>query len=139
MERKYFSIRFDQINRNTTVFVRSQKLTCFDLAQYYGGKPTGNSVVLNPFYFLYRSRDQLYFTVFMYFTFFFRLTFYLMHYIFQIMDGSFRIQNSNSLLLSLDSSCILNLILQLLDPDSWLLTSGYWLLAPGSWLLDPGS
>ena len=35
--------------RNATVLVRSPKLTRFELAQYWGGRPPGNSVVLKPF------------------------------------------------------------------------------------------
>ena len=42
-------IGFDHINGNTPVLVRSPKLTPFELAQYWGGRPPGNSVVLNPF------------------------------------------------------------------------------------------
>ena len=40
---------FDHINSNVPVLVRSPKLTRFELAQYWGGRPPGNSVVLNPF------------------------------------------------------------------------------------------
>ena len=43
---------FDHINRNAPVLVRSPKLTRFELAQYWGGRPPGNSVVLNPFVFV---------------------------------------------------------------------------------------
>ena len=43
-------IGYDHINRNAPVLVRSRKLTRFELAQYWGGGPPGNSVVLYPFY-----------------------------------------------------------------------------------------
>ena len=41
---------FDHIKRNAPVLVRSPKLTRFEPAQYWGGGPPGNSVVLNPFF-----------------------------------------------------------------------------------------
>jgi hypothetical protein len=44
---------FDHINRNAPVLIRTPKLTRFEPAQYWGGGPPGNSVVLNPF-FLFR-------------------------------------------------------------------------------------
>ncbi len=40
---------FDHINRNPPVLIRTPKLTRFEPAQYWGGGPPGNSVVLNPF------------------------------------------------------------------------------------------
>ena len=40
---------FDHINRNAPVLIRTPKLTRFEPAQYWGGGPPGNSVVLNPF------------------------------------------------------------------------------------------
>ena len=42
---------FDHINRNPPVLIRTPKLTRFEPAQYWGGGPPGNSVVLNPKYF----------------------------------------------------------------------------------------
>jgi hypothetical protein len=42
---------FDHINRNAPVLIRTPKLTRFEPAQYWGGGPPGNSVVLNPFFF----------------------------------------------------------------------------------------
>ncbi len=39
---------FDHINRNPPVLIRTPKLTRFEPAQYWGGGPPGNSVVLNP-------------------------------------------------------------------------------------------
>ena len=42
---------FDHINRNPPVLIRTPKLTRFEPAQYWGGGPPGNSVVLNPFFF----------------------------------------------------------------------------------------
>ena len=42
---------FDHINRNPPVLIRTPKLTRFEPAQYWGGGPPGNSVVLNPTYF----------------------------------------------------------------------------------------
>ena len=47
---------FDHINRNAPVLIRTPKLTRFEPAQYWGGGPPGNSVVLNPFFFL--SKDK---------------------------------------------------------------------------------
>ena len=41
---------FDHINRNAPVLIRTPKLTRFEPAQYWGGGPPGNSVVLNPFF-----------------------------------------------------------------------------------------
>jgi hypothetical protein len=46
------SVGFDHINRNAPVLIRTPKLTRFEPAQYWGGGPPGNSVVLNPFLFL---------------------------------------------------------------------------------------
>ena len=43
---------FDHINRNAPVLIRTPKLTRFEPAQYWGGGPPGNSVVLNPFFFV---------------------------------------------------------------------------------------
>ena len=43
---------FDHINRNAPVLIRTPKLTRFEPAQYWGGGPPGNSVVLNPFLLL---------------------------------------------------------------------------------------
>ena len=43
---------FDHINRNPPVLIRTPKLTRFEPAQYWGGGPPGNSVVLNPFFWL---------------------------------------------------------------------------------------
>ena len=42
------SVGFDHINRNPPVPIRTPKLTRFEPAQYWGGGPPGNSVVLNP-------------------------------------------------------------------------------------------
>ena len=42
------SFGFDHINRNAPVLIRTPKLTRFEPAQYWGGGPPGNSVVLNP-------------------------------------------------------------------------------------------
>ena len=47
------SVGFDHINRNTPVLIRTPKLTRFEPAQYWGGGPPGNSVVLNPFCFFF--------------------------------------------------------------------------------------
>ena len=56
---------FDHINRNAPVLVRSPKLTRFELAQYWGGRPPGNSVVLNPFSLITCStQNMLYSTCF---------------------------------------------------------------------------
>ena len=44
------SVGFDHINRNPPVLIRTPKLTRFEPAQYWGGGPPGNSVVLNPFF-----------------------------------------------------------------------------------------
>src|SRR5437879_8537662 len=44
------SFGFDHINRNAPVLIRTPKLTRFEPAQYWGGGPSGNSVVLNPFF-----------------------------------------------------------------------------------------
>ena len=44
-------VGFDHINRNTPVLIRTPKLTRFEPAQYWGGGPPGNSVVLNPSFF----------------------------------------------------------------------------------------
>ena len=46
---------FDHINRNAPVLIRTPKLTRFEPAQYWGGGPPGNSVVLNP---LFLQRDH---------------------------------------------------------------------------------
>jgi hypothetical protein len=48
-----FSFGFDHINRNAPVLIRTPKLTRFEPAQYWGGGPPGNSVVLNPFFVLF--------------------------------------------------------------------------------------
>ena len=45
-----FNFGFDHINRNAPVLIRTPKLTRFEPAQYWGGGPPGNSVVLNPFF-----------------------------------------------------------------------------------------
>ena len=42
------NVGFDHINRNAPVLIRTPKLTRFEPAQYWGGGPPGNSVVLNP-------------------------------------------------------------------------------------------
>ena len=44
---------FDHINRNPPVLIRTPKLTRFEPAQYWGGGPPGNSVVLNPILFAF--------------------------------------------------------------------------------------
>ena len=49
-EPKRVVVGFDHINRNPPVLIRTPKLTRFEPAQYWGGRPPGNSVVLNPFY-----------------------------------------------------------------------------------------
>jgi hypothetical protein len=46
-----FVVGFDHINRNPPVLIRTPKLTRFEPAQYWGGGPPGNSVVLNPSFF----------------------------------------------------------------------------------------
>ena len=46
-----FYFGFDHINRNAPVLIRTPKLTRFEPAQYWGGGPPGNSVVLNPIFF----------------------------------------------------------------------------------------
>ena len=46
-------VGFDHINRNAPVLIRTPKLTRFEPAQYWGGGPPGNSVVLNPFPFFF--------------------------------------------------------------------------------------
>jgi hypothetical protein len=43
-------IGFDHISRNAPVLIRTPKLKRLEPAQYWGGGPPGNSVVLNPFY-----------------------------------------------------------------------------------------
>ena len=43
-------IGFDHIDRNPPVLIRTPKLTRSEPAQYWGGGPPGNSVVLNPFF-----------------------------------------------------------------------------------------
>ena len=48
-------VGFDHINRNAPVLIRTPKLTRFEPAQYWGGGPPGNSVVLNPFFFFFSS------------------------------------------------------------------------------------
>ena len=45
------NVGFDHINRNAPVLIRTPKLTRFEPAQYWGGGPPGNSVVLNPNFF----------------------------------------------------------------------------------------
>ena len=45
------NVGFDHINRNAPVLIRTPKLTRFEPAQYWGGGPPGNSVVLNPLFF----------------------------------------------------------------------------------------
>ena len=47
------SFGFDHINRNAPVLIRTPKLTRFEPAQYWGGGPPGNSVVLNPLFRLF--------------------------------------------------------------------------------------
>jgi hypothetical protein len=42
-------IGFDHISRNAPVLIRTPKLKRLEPAQYWGGGPPGNSVVLNPF------------------------------------------------------------------------------------------
>ena len=49
---------FDHINRNAPVLIRTPKLTRFEPAQYWGGGPPGNSVVLNPLSFFFFARQQ---------------------------------------------------------------------------------
>ena len=44
----WWVVGFDHINRNAPVLIRTPKLTRFEPAQYWGGGPPGNSVVLNP-------------------------------------------------------------------------------------------
>ena len=44
-------VGFDHINRNAPVLIRTPKLTRFEPAQYLGGGPPGESVVLNPLFF----------------------------------------------------------------------------------------
>ena len=55
-------VGFDHIDRNPPVLIRTPKLTRSEPAQYWGGGPPGNSVVLNPllffllfFHFSFRS------------------------------------------------------------------------------------
>jgi hypothetical protein len=43
-------VGFDHISRNAPVLIRTPKLKRLEPAQYWGGGPPGNSVVLNPFY-----------------------------------------------------------------------------------------
>ena len=50
---------FDHINSNVPVLVRSPKLTRFELAQYWGGRPPGNSVVLNPFLLILQVKCRI--------------------------------------------------------------------------------
>jgi hypothetical protein len=52
---RYDYFGFDHINRNAPVLIRTPKLTRFEPAQYWGGGPPGNSVVLNPFFFVFCS------------------------------------------------------------------------------------
>ena len=49
------SFGYDHINCNPPVLIRTPKLTRFEPAQYWGGGPPGNSVVLNPFFALFCS------------------------------------------------------------------------------------
>jgi hypothetical protein len=55
---------FDHINRNAPVLIRTPKLTRFEPAQYWGGGPPGNSVVLNPFFLVLGILVFLVFLVF---------------------------------------------------------------------------
>ena len=52
-----FNFGFDHINRNAPVLIRTPKLTRFEPAQYWGGGPPGNSVVLNPFFCLMSQKS----------------------------------------------------------------------------------
>ena len=56
-------VGFDHINRNPPVIIRTPKLTRFEPAQYWGGGPPGNSVVLNPFFFCVGVASVLYFVI----------------------------------------------------------------------------
>jgi hypothetical protein len=47
------AVGFDHISRNPPVLIRTPKLTRLEPAQYWGGGPPGNSVVLNPFCFFF--------------------------------------------------------------------------------------
>ena len=52
---------FDHINRNAPVLIRTPKLTRFEPAQYWGGGPPGNSVVLNPFFLVTETKHSRFF------------------------------------------------------------------------------
>ena len=49
---EFWKFGFDHINRNAPVIVRPAKLTRFEPSHYWGGRPRGNSVVLNFFSFI---------------------------------------------------------------------------------------
>ena len=55
-----FYFGFDHINRNAPVLIRTPKLTRFEPAQYWGGGPPGNSVVLNPFFTIFLHYKKLF-------------------------------------------------------------------------------
>jgi hypothetical protein len=59
------SLGFDHINRNAPVLIRTPKLTRFEPAQYWGGGPPGNSVVLNPLFLLLLVLGVLVYLVFL--------------------------------------------------------------------------
>ena len=54
----YKLVGFDHIDRNPPVLIRTPKLTRSEPAQYWGGGPPGNSVVLNPILFFFRALQQ---------------------------------------------------------------------------------
>ena len=61
------SVGFDHINRNPPVLIRTPKLTRFEPAQYWGGGPPGNSVVLNPFFLFFFGYSLFFFLFFVLF------------------------------------------------------------------------
>jgi hypothetical protein len=61
------AVGFDHINRNAPVLIRTPKLTRFEPAQYWGGGPPGNSVVLNPLSFA--RLGQLFLALFDYYVY----------------------------------------------------------------------
>ena len=57
--RCFASMQKCNINRNAPVLIRTPKLTRFEPAQYWGGGPPGNSVVLNPFFEILQKKKIL--------------------------------------------------------------------------------
>jgi hypothetical protein len=51
-EQRAYTYGYDHIKINPPVLIRTPKLTVFEPAKYWGGGPPGNSVVLNPLFWL---------------------------------------------------------------------------------------